>query len=1557
MTDSHQYQSDECIELHKRIEILQQHILSMRNTYSNNYFETLIEDMPLAYHSLDEYGRLIRVNKAWLEMMEYEPNEVLGTVVTKYFTKKSLALFQRKFPAFKEKGVTKNVEFEFITKSGNILICEINGRIEYDKNGKMVVSHCMLNDITFRKQIEKEIREAKQNWQHMFQAISSPTVILNPDFTIVYANDAVLKASKLPIHEIIGQPCCKVFHGKHHEHPPKDCPTKKILEHILSPQVAEMEIQAFNGIFLVSCTPIFTNEGKLDKIIHIATDISELKKLSTALEESEKRFRELANYLPQTIYECSLDGVFTFVNKSGLEMFGYTQEELEQGLNLMQMLAPSEIQKAKENIAILYKEGKNQGNEYIGKHKNGSTFPILIYTNVVYKNSKPIGIRGILIDLTEHKQTEYIIQENQRVLSSLLANTPGLLYRCKNDLQWTMSFISQQCIAITGYTPDEFIDNKTLSFNDIIAPEYQEIIWNKWQDVINKKSTFTFEYQIIHKSGERRWVYESGSPIFDEHGALQFLEGYIEDITERKQTELALRHSLLALSEPLDSTENISFTDLFNITDIQTIQDEFSAATGVSSIITDVHGNPITNPSNFCKLCTKIRDTEKGKELCKRSNADIGKLIQTYSCIETCISVGLPYSGAKIEIGGKHIANWLIGQIRFAETSIEEIIVKTEQLGLQKDETLKSLQSIPIITTERFNEISKLLNSITQELSLKAYQNIQQARFITQIQKNELALKEKNDEVEAQNEEYQQLNEELAEANKALQKAKETAQRNEEKYRLLFTEMEQGIAVHEVIYNDKNEVVDYRFIDINPAYERITGITKEIALNKRVREILPNVEDYWIETFGKVAVTGIPIHYENTSAELNKHFEVLAYRPQPHQFAVIVTDITERKNAELLLKEKNDEIEAQNEEYLQLNEELAEANRQLEEAKELLQEKEEKYRELVETSQDLIWQCDLEGRFTYVNPGSKQINGYTPEEMIGKKFTEFLKYDLKERDMEVFNQILEGIDVKGFETIHKHKNGDDVYLIFNARVLTNKLGEVIGTGGTAYDVTDKKRTEKALQLSEDKYKLVVSNTEIISFIIDKQGIFTLSEGKALAKLGLQPGQVVGMSAFEVYKDFPQIISALNRVLQGEVIREELFIADTYFDILYSPIFDNEQNVLLIIGLAVDITERKKTEIILKAKHDEIEAQNEEYMQLNEELVAANQELYLAKQKAEESDKLKSAFLANLSHEIRTPMNAILGFSDLLADKDLSYEHRSEYVNIVQKSGKHLLSIINDLIDVSKIETGQVSPYYSEISLQTFLKDLYNTLSVTIPEDKTIDFSLELHDIDSSSKIISDEVKLRQIIINLVTNALKFTETGFVKIVCSYRDQSQLECKVIDSGVGIAEQYYSVIFDRFRQIEGDLAIKKGGSGLGLAISKAYAEMLGGTITVSSEIGKGSTFTLSIPCYNEYKKPKKHIKKSEHDDNYFGNNETILVAEDDDINFYYLTKIMSKTNYKIIRALNGEEAVTIVKNNPDVKLVLMDIKMPKMNGYEATNIIRSLDANLPVIAQTAYNTPQN
>ena len=244
-----------------------------------------------------------------------------------------------------------------------------------------------------------------------------------------------------------------------------------------------------------------------------------------------------------------------------------------------------------------------------------------------------------------------------------------------------------------------------------------------------------------------------------------FLEGYIEDITEQKQTEFALRHSLLALSQPLDSTENIVFSDLFNLEDIQTIQDEFSAATGVASIITDPSGVPITKPSNFTRLCSSIiRNTKIGKQNCYNSDAKIGCKCTTGPTVQPCLSGGLLDAGASIVIGNKHIANWLIGQVRTEDVNENKVLQYADTIGVDTEEFKKAFQEVPKMSRTRFESIAKLLYTIAQELSFKAYQNIQQARFIKDIQKNELILKEKNDEVEAQNEEYQQLNEELNEA-------------------------------------------------------------------------------------------------------------------------------------------------------------------------------------------------------------------------------------------------------------------------------------------------------------------------------------------------------------------------------------------------------------------------------------------------------------------------------------------------------------------------------------------------------------------------------------------------------------------------------------------------------------------------------------------------------------------------------------------------------------------------------------------------------------------------
>ena len=347
------------------------------------------------------------------------------------------------------------------------------------------------------------------------------------------------------------------------------------------------------------------------------------------------------------------------------------------------------------------------------------------------------------------------------------------------------------------------------------------------------------------------------------------------------------------------------------------------------------------------------------------------------------------------------------------------------------------------------------------------------------------------------------------------------------------------------------------------------------------------------------------------------------------------------------------------------------------------------------------------------------------------------------------------------------------------------------------------------------------------------------------------------------------------------------------------------------------------------------------------------QLEKSKLKAEESDQLKSSFLANLSHEIRTPMNAIVGFTDLLSNTNLSEIEKSEYLKVIAKSGSNLVSIIEDLIEMSKIDANQISPNYSDINLESCMEELYNTIKITIHKSKKFDFHILKNSKSIVKNIVTDEIKLKQIIINLVTNAIKFTDEGYVAFGYEIDRKNELIKFVIkDSGLGIDEKNHKFIFDRFRSVDNDLSIKLGGLGLGLAISKAYVEMLGGKISLESNVGIGSIFSFTIPLKvsKELKiidEPLVKIIAAKSD-----NETTILVAEDDNINFLLIEKIMQLKNYKIIRAKNGQEAVDFSLNNPEIDLVLMDIKMPILNGFQALENIKKSKPDLPIIAQTAY-----
>ncbi len=295
-----------------------------------------------------------------------------------------------------------------------------------------------------------------------------------------------------------------------------------------------------------------------------------------------------------------------------------------------------------------------------------------------------------------------------------------------------------------------------------------------------------------------------------------------------------------------------------------------------------------------------------------------------------------------------------------------------------------------------------------------------------------------------------------------------------------------------------------------------------------------------------------------------------------------------------------------------------------------------------------------------------------------------------------------------------------------------------------------------------------------------------------------------------------------------------------------PLFDVNGKVYGVLGTYEDVTERKNAEILLQEKNDIIEAQNEEYQQLNEELNEINTELYFSKERAEESNRLKTAFLQNMSHEIRTPMNAILGFSSLLCDNFDNKENLRYFSSIITQSSSHLLEIINDILHLSKIESGQLPVNMGVFNLNDLFVELNDFFSANKQKNRKDDVNFNFVPIQSNQPITiySDKGKLKQIFINLISNAFKFTMQGTVSFGLSEANNTHLTFFVSDTGLGIPKQKQNLIFERFMQVETNIPEAKGGIGLGLSIVKGLVTLLDGDIRLQSEEGKGSAFSFSI-----------------------------------------------------------------------------------------------------------------
>jgi PAS domain S-box-containing protein len=601
-----------------------------------------------------------------------------------------------------------------------------------------------------------------------------------------------------------------------------------------------------------------------------------------------------------------------------------------------------------------------------------------------------------------------------------------------------------------------------------------------------------------------------------------------------------------------------------------------------------------------------------------------------------------------------------------------------------------------------------------------------------------------------------------------------------------------------------------------------------------------------------------------------------------------------------------------------------------------LRESEAKYREaytfqeaLFNAIPDVLGIQDSKHNVIRYNAAGYALVNKTPEDIVNYKCYELIGRETPCEDCAT----IQTFTTKQPSSVEKYIDEMDRYFDIRSYPIFDNNGEIKFIIEHLRDISKQKRAEALLMESEELYRSVLSNISFVSFILDSNGVFKLSEGTGLNKLGLKPGQVIGLSVFDVYRNYPVILSAAKEAIAGKESRIVVDVLGVTFDTVFTPVFDENGKVQKVIGLANDITESILAQKAIEQKNNEILVQNEE--------------LKKAKAKAEESDRLKSAFLANMSHEIRTPMNAICWFSKLLLNVN-SDEKKNSYVDIINKNGQQLLSIINDIIDISKIESGQVTVSTNKFSVNSMLDEVYSTF-FSSASTKNLGFIIKKGLSTSNDIIVSDEIKLKQILNNLVFNAVKFTSQGGIEI--GYTPiEGHLEFFVKDSGIGIPDSASELIFERFRQVENATIDSRKGVGLGLPISKAYVELLGGKIWCTSEHGKGTTFFFTIlhnPVSIQLPKKEKFLATNSRIDN-----KNILVVEDDYAGYQFLKHILQDKGASVIWAANGYKALDLCRDTLKIDLILMDIKLPGIDGLTTTREIRTFLPDVPIIAQTAF-----
>lgn len=1176
------------------------------------------------------------------------------------------------------------------------------------------------------------------------------------------------------------------------------------------------------------------------------------------------------------------------------DYMGYTPEEY-MTMPIQERLPAESIKIYQDQYQKLLKQfSENPANDSIifelpHRHKNGNIYWGEVSVRIIHKQGTIVGFAGVTRNTDEkHRLQEEVIRSNA-YYRAILDGFTGLVYVCNEE--YRVEFMNEAFVKRTGRNAVGELCHKALHNLD------EKCSFCVNERVLKNREKVEWEVQSPF---DNRWYHVINVPLELGEGKISKLS-LIQDVTEKK----------LSLEKLNESEELFRKLAEYSPSAIFIYQGaKFVYANPGLERLTGYTNEELLSMNFWDVVGPEFREMVKQRGLNRQTGEHIENRYEFTIITKDGKTKWIDFAGSLIQFKGQPAAigsAFDITKIKVIEADIRKSEERYRNLiELAADGIVVfDKQGILLDVNTRIEEIfgfskEEMIGRNFAEFMARGQIDKKPPRFDL-LNQNQTVIDErtyiKSDgseliiETHAKkmpDDTYQVFVRDIS----GRRKMEKDLARSEEHFRSLIE-----LAVDGIVLGDPEGVI----VGANQRFFEICGKKPEQVIGQHIRHLFPDDVLNEKPLRFDVLKTGQPLTNERVMMKPDGekvYIEMHSKMMPDKTYQSIMRDITERKLTEKAL------IHSRN-----------------------------LFNTVFEKTQNPIFIINEKGYYTDLNNAAAVFLERPKDKIIGIHVTDTIPADCDATEsMTIHRQLWE---VGGMAETYYDVNGTTKTLLLTiSPVIFENQWHIFGIGT---DITDQKKYLKALTENEEKFRQMSENiADGVTIIENNQVVYVNTRLSEIT--GYPVEELKKMTGFELAASWEKDrIKEIHKTQKGnkEFTNLEYCIQtkngeERYLLNRYS--YGNGNNRKYII--TTDITERKQFEKELLQK-------NEEYRKLNEEL-------QVSIVKARESDRLKSAFIANMSHEIRTPLNAIMGFSEMLSKKELPREKVTNYSQVIHRSGSHLLNLVSDIIDISKIETGQMDVSFEPVNLNQLFAETYSVFEHMAREKQLVfktDIPAEEYD------IVGDRTKLQQILNNLIGNSLKFTEFGEVRFGFSVKN-NKLRIVVSDSGIGIANKDIPVIFERFRQIESMPGKKYPGTGLGLAIVKGLTELMKGTIEVKSALGHGTEFVLkfNIEFTGNDQQLKKSLDVAEGSSFHF-TGKTLLLAEDETLSQMLFAEILQPTGIQIIEAGDGREALELfVRHKPDI--VVLDLGLPRMDGIQVCREIRKTDTNTPVIACSAY-----